>query len=760
MKIKELYIAEFGGMKNRKITFDTEQGLNIIYGENESGKSTIFLFIKFMLYGLQRKSPNNNERERSLSWSGGISAGSMVVEHEGKDFRIERNFSDRAKGEKVFILSLDTGMVVITDKTPGEYFLGVPREVFESSACVGQMRSDDINGEKTAQSLSNILSSADEGVDVSNVLRELNLVRASYLHKNQGGGMIYEDEIKINALKIKLEEAKNTSMAIEERSNSFDAVKREYEAMKLELEENDAILSQLNKIAIIKRFEALRESENDLAEVLAKKEACVSAILVNDYFPDRNHVAELHVASRELAEREELVEGKERKINEYKPSYNEELASHGQHVEDCGGKLALLSAITTPLDKAFFKLKVGVASGILAILTAVVGVVCFKLIDIVTAVIMLVIALGFGIAAIVASQNGAKARSKHLSELEEIAKLLHTTVDDLDERIDESLIELNRMREYKAEIEKISTELDLAEESLEASKRHAYNLLKLTLGEDAEPECKTLDDEAARIDALLNQYDGLAREEDTILRVIENERNSLARFDEEKLRSEITVNIEAATPEAIEAAERSKNFLLAKKASYENKIINLQNELVALRVKAEDPLPIADRLALLEEKTRKDRKFYDALVCAMNAIEESSAAMRGNVTPVISKNASEFLARMSGEKYNTLRTNSKLGILLDKDGFSISSELLSAGTKDTAYLSLRLALIMQIYKNSRPPIIFDESFCQLDDRRLANTIDLLHSLAGDGMQVIMFTSHLREGEACRKAEFEYNEIIL
>lgn len=760
MKIKELYIAEFGGMKNRKITFDTEQGLNIIYGENESGKSTIFLFIKFMLYGLQRKSPNNNERERSLSWSGGISAGSMVVEHEGKDFRIERNFSDRAKGEKVFILSLDTGMVVITDKTPGEYFLGVPREVFESSACVGQMRSDDINGEKTAQSLSNILSSADEGVDVSNVLRELNLVRASYLHKNQGGGMIYEDEIKINALKIKLEEAKNTSMAIEERSNSFDAVKREYEAMKLELEENDAILSQLNKIAIIKRFEALRESENDLAEVLAKKEACVSAILVNDYFPDRNHVAELHVASRELAEREELVEGKERKINEYKPSYNEELASHGQHVEDCGGKLALLSAITTPLDKAFFKLKVGVALGILAILTAVVGVVCFKLIDIVTAVIMLVIALGFGIAAIVASQNGAKARSKHLSELEEIAKLLHTTVDDLDERIDESLIELNRMREYKAEIEKISTELDLAEESLEASKRHAYNLLKLTLGEDAEPECKTLDDEAARIDALLNQYDGLAREEDTILRVIENERNSLARFDEEKLRSEITVNIEAATPEAIEAAERSKNFLLAKKASYENKIINLQNELVALRVKAEDPLPIADRLALLEEKTRKDRKFYDALVCAMNAIEESSAAMRGNVTPVISKNASEFLARMSGEKYNTLRTNSKLGILLDKDGFSISSELLSAGTKDTAYLSLRLALIMQIYKNSRPPIIFDESFCQLDDRRLANTIDLLHSLAGDGMQVIMFTSHLREGEACRKAEFEYNEIIL
>ena len=116
MKIRELYIAEFGGIKNQKIVFDTEQGLNIIYGENESGKSTIFLFIKFMLYGLQRKTQNNSERERSLSWSGSVAAGSMIIEHNGKEYRIERNFSDRAKGEKVFILSLESGTVLLTDK--------------------------------------------------------------------------------------------------------------------------------------------------------------------------------------------------------------------------------------------------------------------------------------------------------------------------------------------------------------------------------------------------------------------------------------------------------------------------------------------------------------------------------------------------------------------------------------------------------------------------------------------------------------------
>ena len=38
MKIKELYIAEFGGIRDKKIELDTDNGLNIIYGENESGK--------------------------------------------------------------------------------------------------------------------------------------------------------------------------------------------------------------------------------------------------------------------------------------------------------------------------------------------------------------------------------------------------------------------------------------------------------------------------------------------------------------------------------------------------------------------------------------------------------------------------------------------------------------------------------------------------------------------------------------------------
>ena len=356
--------------------------------------------------------------------------------------------------------------------------------------------------------------------------------------------------------------------------------------------------------------------------------------------------------------------------------------------------------------------------------------------------------------------SGKKAKKTAINELEALADSYKATPDSLGDRIDEAVTELALMRSYNADNAKIIAELELAEETMDSSTERAYRLLALTLGEDAEPSCAALDAESERLNVFLDGYDELAREEDAFLRMLENEKNVLARYDEEKLRAEITVKIEDATSEAVEEAERAKSFLLAKRSAYESKINLLQNELIALRIKAEDPMPIADRLEALKAKNKKDREFYDALLLAMSVIEDSSAAIRGNVMPVISKTASELMARISGDKYNVLRANSRLGVMLDKDGFGIHSEYLSAGTRDAAYLALRIALIMQIYENEYPPIIFDESLCQLDDTRLSRVIELLNSLACGGIQIILFTSHKREAEACGRAGFEYNEIAL
>ena len=48
MKIQEIYVQSFGTLKERFFRFD--EGVNILEGPNESGKSTLAAFIKYVFY--------------------------------------------------------------------------------------------------------------------------------------------------------------------------------------------------------------------------------------------------------------------------------------------------------------------------------------------------------------------------------------------------------------------------------------------------------------------------------------------------------------------------------------------------------------------------------------------------------------------------------------------------------------------------------------------------------------------------------------
>ena len=52
MQINELLLKNFGKFHDRQI--DLDEGINLIHGENESGKSTIHTFIRGMLFGIER----------------------------------------------------------------------------------------------------------------------------------------------------------------------------------------------------------------------------------------------------------------------------------------------------------------------------------------------------------------------------------------------------------------------------------------------------------------------------------------------------------------------------------------------------------------------------------------------------------------------------------------------------------------------------------------------------------------------------------
>jgi len=82
-------------------------------------------------------------------------------------------------------------------------------------------------------------------------------------------------------------------------------------------------------------------------------------------------------------------------------------------------------------------------------------------------------------------------------------------------------------------------------------------------------------------------------------------------------------------------------------------------------------------------------------------------------------------------------------------------DILSAGTQDLAYLSLRMALLHMLYDRELPPLLFDEAFATLDDKRLSRMIALLHRASTSDQaetntsQAIVFTCHKRERRAAQ-----------
>ena len=89
MKLIELYAEDFGCLLNRR--FVLGDGLTVIEGANESGKSTLAALIRFLFYGFPRRTGEDaEERDRRLSRTTRRAAGSVLFSLGGKRYRYHR----------------------------------------------------------------------------------------------------------------------------------------------------------------------------------------------------------------------------------------------------------------------------------------------------------------------------------------------------------------------------------------------------------------------------------------------------------------------------------------------------------------------------------------------------------------------------------------------------------------------------------------------------------------------------------------------
>ena len=94
MRITEITMTHFGKFHGKTMTF--QPGVNIIYGKNEAGKSTIHTFIQGMLFGIEKqrgRASKNDTYSKYEPWENrGGYGGVLRFVVGGTDYRIERSF--------------------------------------------------------------------------------------------------------------------------------------------------------------------------------------------------------------------------------------------------------------------------------------------------------------------------------------------------------------------------------------------------------------------------------------------------------------------------------------------------------------------------------------------------------------------------------------------------------------------------------------------------------------------------------------------
>ena len=179
MRLLELHIDGFGKFHDRTISFN--DGINIIYGKNEAGKSTLHTFIRGMLFGIERgrgRAAKNDLYTKYEPWeNSGTYEGWLRLEKDGTIYRIERRF--RKENKSLKIINETKGL----EENASPEFIsrllnGLTETMYNNTISIGQLKSATEDGMVTE--LKNYIANMNTTGNIS-----LNITKATAFLRNQ-----------------------------------------------------------------------------------------------------------------------------------------------------------------------------------------------------------------------------------------------------------------------------------------------------------------------------------------------------------------------------------------------------------------------------------------------------------------------------------------------------------------------------------------------------------------------------------------------
>ena len=313
MKINKLKINSYGKLKEKEINF--QDGINLIYGQNEAGKSTLIKFITNSFYGVSKnkKGKEVSDFDKYKPWSGEEFSGKLEYELDNKEkYEIYRDFSK--KNPKIFNENMeDISKEFNIDKNKGNEFFyeqtKIDEDLFLSTLAINQ---SEVKLENQAQNfliqkIANLAQTGDDSISFKRVIDRINRRQLDEI------GTERSREKPINIVARNLQELTNEKENLEKYKN----FKYEFEDKENDL--NDEILNLENENNFLREIKLQNENEKIENEKIKIKENIEKENLEKINLLN-NKINELKINNKNILEKylEKHSKNKNNKINKNK----------------------------------------------------------------------------------------------------------------------------------------------------------------------------------------------------------------------------------------------------------------------------------------------------------------------------------------------------------------------------------------------------------------------------------------------------------
>ena len=731
MKIIRIEIDAFG--KFNKFILNFSEGLQIIHGGNEDGKTTIMDFIKLILYS---KAVNirsiQNPRRKYIPFSGRQPAGALVIEHSGTQYAIQKAIGDTPGKDRVRILNLKTGKEEPPrNREAGHLFIGLDPEGFEQICFIentGRINTPTgFNAEE--QTIANLTGTGDKYISRQVIIKRLTDAKESLISRNGKNGSLVEIRARLQRLKI---EKVQTDTAFRTQS----ALIAEYEA----LMERHAEQRKLKHAAEI----------IGLYENAAKVESLLN--LINERSKEQAALSRPNIPSDRLSE---YLERLKQASVEYFNAKNlidewivEETGYDGLSVisEDDIKQYENLEQRKLELEsdmKALTQMKAPASIGLPPVLH--VPAMLFIAITAVTVALYLsssyylFILVLMPLVFIRIKTGYPKTGQNSEAIIQQIVAVQTQSEQILKKYRCQNSSELRqRYIVWKAHAKNLEVESRLE------IKLNACADRFITIAELYEP-VKTPNDAQMLLDRLTAAAEGMEKLNTAIREqteglgfATENPAEISARLADMKMK--VSLAFAGQDPEKV-----LRRWNSVKDEDFSGQLLDLQKK---IKTPKYTPDQLESEIKKVSAEAADMAVYYKALEYAIVTMEEAAGELRCGFGAELNLRAGSIFSELTKGLYNEILIDRDYSLSIKDNSIYRGHEYFSSGAIDQAYLALRLALSeMSSGSAEEYPLLLDDTLMQYDDERLQAALNRLKKRTG---QTIIFTCHWHIAKAAQQ----------